>query len=228
MQTKPNINRIFNDLAKNYDKLNNIISLGLHLNIKKQAVKNVPLKDDFKVLDICTGTGDVAIYIAKNITKNGKVTGIDFSEPMLAIAKRKASNLKNIEFLNADAMALPFEDNEFDACFISFGLRNLPDYKQALLEMKRVTKNGGFVVNLDTGKPQGFLKFFYQIYFFKIMPALGRFFHGNASPYEYLAKSSKSFPSSKELVSMFEELGLKEVKSVNFLFGAISQQIGEV
>lgn len=228
MQKDIKIKQMFNNIAKNYDKLNNIISFGMHLNIKKRAINNIPLKSDFKILDICTGTGDIAIYICKNIVNEGKITGLDFSENMLKIAEEKAENIKNIEFINADALNLPFEDAQFDACFISFGLRNLNDVKKGLLEMKRVTKKGGFIVNLDTGKPQGSFKFLYKIFLFHFVPILGKLFHGDSSPYRYLPKSIEDFYSSNELVEIFKEIGLNNVEKFDFLLGAISQQVGEV
>lgn len=219
---------MFDDIAKNYDKLNNLMTFGTHLDIKKRAIDNVPLKSDFKILDICTGTGDIAIYIAKNKVKEGHVTGVDFSENMLEIAKNKAKNTENIDFVIADALNLPFKDEEFDVCFISFGLRNLPDLKQGLLEMKRVTKKGGIIVNIDTGKPKGILKFFHWLYFFNIVPIIGRLYNGDDSPYKYLPQSTKNFPSADKLVRIFEEIGLTHVKKFDFLFGSISEQTGEV
>jgi len=222
-----NTKEMFNNIAKNYDKLNDIISFKMHLNVKKHAINNVHLEPDAKVLDVCTGTGDIAIYLAKKITK-GYVIGVDFSQNMLKIARTKAQNVENLTFLNADALNLPFNDNEFDACFISFGLRNLTDLKAGLKEMKRVTKSGGFVVNLDTGKPQGIIGVFYNLFFFHLVPIFGRLFNGDSSPYKYLPQSTKNFPSPDELVKIFEELGFKNVKKYDFLFGAISQQIGEI
>lgn len=228
MKEEINIQKMFNSIAKHYDKLNNIISFGFQLKVKKTAINNVPLKPDFKVLDVCTGTGDIAIYIAKNITKEGKVTGVDFSENMLEIARNKAKNIENVDFITADALNLPFEDGEFDACFISFGLRNLTDLKKGLSEMKRVTKKGGFVVSLDMGKPKGIFKIFYRLYFFNIVPLFGRIFAKNSSPYKYLPESTENFPSSDELVQIFKEIGLSDVKKYDFLFGAISEQTGIV
>jgi len=228
MTKSTNIQKMFDDIAKNYDKLNNLMTFGTHLDIKKRAIDNVPLKSDFKILDICTGTGDIAIYIAKNKVKEGHVTGVDFSENMLEIAKNKAKNTENIDFVIADALNLPFKDEEFDVCFISFGLRNLPDLKQGLLEMKRVTKKGGIIVNIDTGKPKGILKFFHWLYFFNIVPIIGRLYNGDDSPYKYLPQSTKNFPSADKLVRIFEEIGLTHVKKFDFLFGSISEQTGEV
>ena len=225
---KKSIQQMFNNIAQSYDKLNSVISLGMHLKIKRSAIKNVSLKPEFKILDACTGTGDIAIYLAKNLVKNGTVVGVDFSEQMLGVAEKKAKNLENISFMNADVLNLPFKDEQFDACFISFGLRNLTDLEKGLSELKRVTKKGGVVVNLDTGKPKGILAFFYQIYFFKIVPILGKVLHGDESPYKYLPESTKNFPDGDKLVEIFQSLGFKNVRKFDFLFGAISQQIGEV
>lgn len=249
------IKEMFDKIAKNYDKLNNIISFKMHLNVKKSAINNVTLKSDSKVLDVCTGTGDIAIYLASKLPE-GQVIGVDFSDKMLKIAEDKLQKARskrpslyvvglanptyfsnqlhvlnepqNIEFINADALNLPFKDGEFDACFISFGLRNLDDLKKGLEEMKRVTKEGGFVVNLDTGKPKGIVGFFYNLFFFHIIPIFGKFFNGDSSPYKYLPQSTKKFPSPDELMKIFEEVGLKNVKRYDFLFGAISEQVGEV
>lgn len=230
MTNATDIKKMFDKIAKNYDKLNDIISLKMHINIKKKAILNAQLMSDSKVLDICTGTGDIAIYLAKNVAIQGQVIGADFSENMLSLAKAKAEkqNINNLDFINADALNLPFEDGEFDACFISFGLRNLTDLKKGLMEMKRVTKKGGFIINLDTGKPQGVIKFFHDLFFFKLVPILGRIFNGDSSPYKYLPQSTKNFPSPTELVKIFEEIGLKNIRKFDFLFGAISEQIGEV
>lgn len=221
------IQKMFDNIAQSYDKLNNIISFGRHLDTKKQAISNVPLKSDFKVLDLCTGTGDIAIYIA-SIVKDGLVIGADFSEKMLEIARKKGEGIENLAFVQADALDLPFKDEEFDACFISFGLRNLTDLRKGLAEMKRVTKNGGYVVNIDTGKPKGLMGFVYNLFFFHIIPLLGLLFSGKFSPYKYLPQSTKKFPSPDELVKIFEETELKNVQRYDFLFGAISEQTGQV
>lgn len=228
MNKDDKIKQMFDNIAKNYDKLNNIISLNRQLSVKKKAINNIALKPNSKVLDICTGTGDIAVYLGKNVIKEGKIIGVDFSENMLSIAKNKAEGLGNVEFVIGDALNLPFEDAEFDACFISFGLRNLTDLKKGLSEMKRVTKKGGLVVNIDTGKPKGIIRFFFNLYFFHIVPIIGKMFNGSATPYQYLPDSTKNFPSQDELVRIFEEIGLKNVRKFDFLFGTISEQIGEV
>ena len=218
---------MFNDIAGRYDLLNNIISLGMNKNIRKQVIKNVPLKENMKILDICTGTGDMAILLSKLFNKKIEIIAVDFSEKMLEIAKKKTANYENIKFIKADALNLQFENGTFDAVFISFGLRNLDDLNKSIAEMKRVTKNNGFVVNLDTGKPKGFIASFVNFYFFNIMPFIGKIISGNSFAYSYLAESAKKFPSQEELIKIFTEAGFKEVKNYNFAFGAIAQQIAK-
>lgn len=223
-----NIQEMFNGIAKSYDKLNDIMSFGQNLRIKKTAVNNADLSPAAKVLDICTGTGDIAIYLAKNIVKQGSVIGIDFSKNMLEIAKGRAENIQNLSFVEGDAMDLPFDDETFDACIISFGLRNLPDIKKAIEEMKRVTKSGGLIVNLDTGKPKGIVKFFHKIYIFNVIPFFGKIFHGDDSAYKYLPQSIENFVDCDQMVHIFEKEGLVNIRKFNFIFDAISQQIGQV
>ena len=159
--------------------------------------------------------------------KKIEIIAVDFSEKMLEIAKKKTANYENIKFIKADALNLQFENGTFDAVFISFGLRNLDDLNKSIAEMKRVTKNNGFVVNLDTGKPKGFIASFVNFYFFNIMPFIGKIISGNSFAYRYLAESAKKFPSQEELIKIFTEAGFKEVKNYNFAFGAIAQQIAK-
>lgn len=221
------VHQMFDNIAKNYDMMNYIITFGQNISIKKQMIKNVQLKPDMQILDVCTGTGDIAVYIAKYLGKSINVTGIDFSGNMLAIARKKAKNLDNIKFIQGDALDLPFDDDFFDACFIGYGLRNLSDLKKGILEMKRVTKKDGYIINLDLGKPKGILNLLCRLYFFNIVPLLGKAFHGDFTPYTYLPKSNEYFPNQEELVKIFKELGFSEVKNYDFMFGAIAQQIAK-
>lgn len=220
------IKKMFDKIAQNYDRLNDIISFKMHSKTRLKAIKNVVLNPDSKILDVCCGTGDIAIYLAKNVLTEGKVIGIDFSKNMLSLAKDKAKGINNIEFMEGDALNLPFNDGEFDACFISFGLRNLDNLEKGLQEMKRVTKEGGIVVNIDMGKPQGTVRFFYNLFLFKIIPIFGAIFGRNFAAYKYLPESTQKFPPQEELVKIFEQIGFKNIKRFDFLFGAISQQIG--
>jgi demethylmenaquinone methyltransferase/2-methoxy-6-polyprenyl-1,4-benzoquinol methylase len=219
---------MFDKLAVDYDLMNNIISFGMHKFIKKQVIKNVRIRTGAKILDVCTGTGDIPMFIAEKYGDSVKITGVDFSEKMLEVAKKRNANYKNIEFLNADALNLPFEDNSFDAVFISFGLRNLDDLRKGIIELQRVTKKNGYVVNLDVGKPKGILGYIFRLYFLGLVPFLGKLFHGNSEPYVYLPESCESFPDQEELVRIFYELGFEDVKNYNFAFGAMAQQVARV
>lgn len=218
------VHNMFDNLAQDYDKMNNIISLGSHKIIKKIAVDRIKIQKNSKILDICTGTGDIAIYLAKKYPES-KVIGIDFSEKMLEIASEKARDINNIEFLLADALNMPFNDEEFYACFVSFGLRNLKDLKKGLLEIRRVTRCGGYVSSVDLGKVKGITSYAIRPYLYKVVPLFGKIFHGKISPYKYLPESNESFPSPVELVKMLEEIGFNDVKNYNYLFGTIAQQV---
>ena len=222
------VHEMFDKLAVDYDLMNNIISFGRHKFVKKQVIKNVPISDGMHILDVCTGTGDIPLFIAKKFGNSVKITGVDFSEKMLEIARKRNDRYNKTEFINADALNLPFEDNSFDAVFISFGLRNLADLRKGIMELQRVTKKGGYVVNLDMGKPKGILGYIFRLYFFGLVPLLGKLFHGSAEPYSYLPESCESFPNQEELVRIFYELGFNEVKNYNFAFGALAQQIARV
>jgi demethylmenaquinone methyltransferase/2-methoxy-6-polyprenyl-1,4-benzoquinol methylase len=232
---KEYVKDLFNNLAKNYDLLNNLITFGRHKFVKKQAINNLKLQleksspnaEIYNILDVCCGTGDISILLSEKFGQSSKITAVDFSENMLQLFKEKTKNYKNISCLQADAMNLPFNDETFDAVFISFGLRNLENYKEGISELKRVTKKNGFMVNLDTGKPKGICGFFGKLFFSFVVPTLGKIFHGKAEPYKYLGNSREDFPSQQELVKMLEDAGFSPVKNYDFMFGMISQQIAK-
>ena len=220
------IRDLFNSISNNYDKLNDIMSFGLHRKIKKDIIKplNTPLTVyhlPFTILDLCTGTGDLAA-ILKEKYPEAKVIGVDFSEKMLEIARRKHTD---IEFLEADCTNLPFEDESFDLCTISFGLRNIEDMEKALNEIYRVLKKGGIFINLDLGKPNKFFNLFCKPYMYLWVAILGKIFHGSETPYKYLAASNETFPSPAELVKIYEKIGFSNIKNKNYLFGQIASQI---
>lgn len=214
------VKNLFNLISPDYDKLNDIMSFGLHRSIKKDALKNLNLAPSAKILDLCTGTGDLTEILKKN-HPNAKITGVDFSPNMLEIARKKHPN---IEFLEADITNLPFAEGQFDLCTISFGLRNTADLKKALLEIHRVLKEDGQFINIDLGKPNRFFNLFLRPYMYLWVSFLGKIFHGDMQPYRYLAVSNEEFPSQRELVKMYEELGFSEVKNKDYLFGQIASQ----
>lgn len=217
------IKELFNSISNNYDKLNDIMSFGLHRKIKKDVIKQSKVlfeNPPFNCLDLCCGTGDLSGILKKGFT-NSKVTGVDFSKNMLEIAKRKHPG---IEFLEADITNLPFEDESFDLCIISFGLRNVENIDAALKEIYRVLKHGGVFINIDLGKPNKFFNIFLKPYMYFWVAFLGKIFHGDETPYKYLAESNETFPSPYELMQAFMSIGFSKTENKNFLFGQIAAQ----
>ncbi len=215
------IKNLFNLISTDYDRLNDIMSFGLHKAVKKDALKSLELSKNAKILDLCTGTGDLA-GILKQKYPESQIIGVDFSENMLKIAKEKHPN---IEFLEADCTQLPFDDEKFDFCIISFGLRNTENIQKAICEIHRVLKKDGYFINIDLGKPNKFFNFFMKPYMYLWVSLLGKVFHGDVTPYRYLAVSNEDFPSQNQLVKIFKEIGFSDVKNKNYLLGQIASQI---
>lgn len=222
------IRDLFDSISNNYDKLNDIMSFGLHRKIKREIIKKSKIylpftlhSSPFTLLDLCTGTGDLAGILKKEYP-NARVIGVDFSENMLEIARKKHPN---IEFLQTDVTHLPLEDESFDLCIISFGLRNIENMEKALTEIYRVLKKDGYFINLDLGKPNKFFNFFLKPYMYLWIALLGKLFHGDETPYKYLAVSNEDFPSPERLTEIFQKIGFFDVKNKNYLFGQIASQI---
>ncbi len=207
------IKEMFNQIAKVYDINNNLMSFGQHVRIKKQAV-NFLNAHCAKVLDLCTGTGDIAGFIDKSC----EVTGLDFSEKMLEIARKK---FPWVNFLEGDCTNLPFADNSFDLVTISFGLRNIENYDKALDEICRVLKPNGLFMHLDFGKKNILGDILFDI----IVPHLVKIFYKDSLPYEYLVKSKKLFFDETALVELFERHNLSLKEKHSMLFGGASCQI---
>ncbi|MBR6098516.1 ubiquinone/menaquinone biosynthesis methyltransferase [bacterium] len=216
-KTPEKISEMFDDIALNYDRNNNIISLGLHNRIKKLALKNLTLKDNFKILDICCGTGDIEKILLK--TKYAlDITGIDFSEKMLLIANDCHSD--KVHFIKADATDLPFEDNSFDTITMTFGLRNIQNRTKAIKEAYRVLRKDGEFLHLDFG-----VKNFPSKIFDFIAKTGIKLFYKDKLPYEYLINSKKEFPEPDEIIKEFAAENFKLKKKKDFLLGIISMQI---
>ena len=212
------IKEMFNLVSKDYDKLNNLMTFGIHKRIKRNLIKNIP--SPVKILDLCTGTGDLAGFLKKEYPQS-EVIGVDFSEKMLEIARKK--NPK-INFIETDCTNLPFEDESFDLCVISFGLRNIENMQKALEEIYRILKPDGIFINLDLGKPNKFFNIFLKPYMYLWVSILGKIFHGDDTPYQYLAVSNEEFPSSKKLAETFEKIGFQKINTKNYLFGQVASQ----
>lgn len=208
------IKKMFNDIAPVYDFNNMVISFGLHKLIKSKVINEINFSGT--VLDLCTGTGDIAGLISKK--HKCDITGLDFSVEMLKIAKKRYPNIK---FIEGDCTNLPFENNSFDFVIISFGLRNIDDYNKAIEEIYRVLKTNGKFIHLDFGKRNPIANLIYNF----IIPKLVSIFYKNLVPYDYLIKSKKLFFDEIQLIKLFEKHGFNNVKTKSYLFGGISCQI---
>lgn len=227
-QERAKTEQMFNNIAGNYDFLNHFLSAGIDIKWRKKAV--ALLKDDNPkyILDIATGTGDLAI---EALTLNpDKVIGVDIAENMLNIGRKKIQNknLENlIELKRADASALPFNENSFDAVTVAFGVRNFEDLKLGLKEMHRVLKPGGKVVILEFSNPKKFpIKQLYGFYFNGILPAIGKLVSNHDSAYSYLPNSVKAFPDGDRFIKTLEETGYKSLKTIGLTFGVASIYTG--
>ena len=223
------VHTIFENIAHKYDRMNDIISFGRHRAWRRTAMKKLGVLPGQSALDVCCGTCDWAIDLAK-ASGTGRIVGLDFSRSMLEVARKKIARHGlegRIELVEDNAMALPFPDETFDIATIGWGLRNVPDYLQVLKEMHRVVKPGGLVACLDMSKPtwQPF-KGVYYFYFEKIMPFLGKLFANDYESYAWLPESLKSFPGRDGLTELFCEAGSKSVDVTPFFGGIACLHIG--
>jgi demethylmenaquinone methyltransferase/2-methoxy-6-polyprenyl-1,4-benzoquinol methylase len=222
--------QFFNQLAKKYDATNVLHSFGTKHRMDRAAVARLPIKNGSRILDLCTGSGDIAAAIATQFP-DCTVTGVDYSENMLELAAIKTAGLRSVSYQQGDVMRLPFPDGAFDGAVISFGLRNLSDLRVGLREFRRVIRPGGFFCNIDQGKPSNpFFRLAYQAYFYHIAPLIGKlvFHRGEFNSFRYLPESNKYFPDQREMEALFIEAGYRNVKTYSFWLGAVAQQITDV
>ncbi|CAD2077756.1 demethylmenaquinone methyltransferase [Jeotgalicoccus meleagridis] len=225
MQTENRIQTIFNNISNDYDHMNDIISFNQHTIWRNKTNREIFVKDGHKVLDLCCGTGDWTLQLADNLKAD--ITGLDFSENMLAVAREKTENFGNINLVQGDATDLPYEDNTFDIVTIGFGLRNLPDYQKGIREFYRVLKPGGQLVVLETSNPENpLINFGFKIYFSKIMPFLGQKIAGSGQEYTWLYESTSHFLTKRELKEMLQTENFINVKVIPHTFGTAATHIG--
>jgi demethylmenaquinone methyltransferase / 2-methoxy-6-polyprenyl-1,4-benzoquinol methylase len=223
------VHGVFEKIYSNYDKMNSVISFQQHIKWRKETMKHMSVKEGSKALDVCCGTADWTLALGEEVGEEGKVFGLDFSQNMLSIGKEKVKEapLNNIELIHGNAMELPFEDGTFDYVTIGFGLRNVPDYLQALKEMNRVLKPGGMAVCLETSQPTMFgFRQLYYMYFRFIMPVFGRIFAKSFSEYSWLQESARDFPGMKELADLFKEAGFKDIYFKPYSGGVAAMHVG--
>lgn len=221
---------MFADIADDYDRINSVLSFGVHHAWRKKAVLESGAHEGDHVLDCATGTGDLAIEFKKAVGSKGYVLGTDFCAPMIEPAPAKAEEAGlEIDFEVADAMNLPYEDDKFDISSIAFGIRNVDDPVVALQEMSRVVKPGGRVVVLEFGQPKGLLKLPYELYSQHIMPAIGGWISGNREAYTYLPRTSAEFPAGDNFLALMEEAGtFKDHRAIKLTGGIAYVYVGIV
>jgi demethylmenaquinone methyltransferase/2-methoxy-6-polyprenyl-1,4-benzoquinol methylase len=200
------VRAMFDRIARVYDLMNSVMTAGLHHRWRARAADLARVGPGARALDVATGTGDLAIELAR---RGAEVTGLDFSEPMLELARRKAPG---IEWVRGNALELPYGDGEFDAVTVGFGARNFADLGQGLAEMARVAKPGGRVVVLEITTPQKPpLSWFFRLWFDRVVPVLGRV-AGDPDAYTYLPSSVRRFPGPHALAVEMAAVGLEDVR----------------
>jgi len=219
------IRNLFNNIAPTYDFLNHLLSLGRDFYWRRRAVKELKGLEG-RILDMATGTGDVAIEITRQNNQRRKVFGLDFSEPMIKRAQRKVLEKglsQTITLSLGDALSLPFRGNTFDASMIAFGLRNIVNKEQALSEMVRVVKKDGKVIVLEFTFPKkGWMRRLYPIYFQRILPRVGGLLSGDRGAYAYLPESVFHFASAENYEQIMKNAGLVDVGSQSLTGGVAS------
>ena len=214
------VQRMFDRIAPVYDGMNRVMTVGLDQRWRRATVQAAVHEGD-RVLDACCGTGDLAV--AAREAGAGHVVGLDFSERMLERARRKAPDL---EWIQGDVLALPFEDGSFDAAVVGFGVRNVEDLEGALQELRRVLRAGGRLGILEITTPRGFLAPFYRLWFDRIVPLLGRVLPGGDA-YTYLPASVRRFPGPEELAELMGSCGFEAVRFRLFAGGIVALHVGE-
>lgn len=220
---------VFHSVAGRYDLMNDLMSLGIHRLWKHITLQQSSVRRGAKVLDIAGGTGDLTAKFADLVGPSGKVVLADINASMLNVGRDRLTDkgkAGNIEYVQANAEALPFPDNSFDVITIAFGLRNVTDKDKALRSMLRVLKPGGQLLVLEFSKPAEWLAPIYDTYSFKVLPQLGKIFTGDADSYQYLAESIRMHPDQQTLKSMMLEAGFERCEFFNMTAGIVALHRG--
>ncbi|VAW25356.1 Demethylmenaquinone methyltransferase [hydrothermal vent metagenome] len=226
---KEQVAKMFDNISKEYDGLNRVISFGIDIKWRKKVVEIIGKTNPNSILDIATGTGDLAINLAQ--TKASKIIGLDISEGMLEVGRKKIRKLSlenTIEMVFGDSEKIPFKENSFDAITVAFGVRNFENLEKGLSEIYRVLKTGGIFVVLETSVPtktpykQG-----YHFYSTKILPLIGKLFSRDKSAYKYLSDSAATFPYGKAFNNILQKTGFIAIENKPQTFGVASIYIAK-
>ncbi len=221
---------VFDSVVDQYDLMNDLMSFGIHRLWKKYAIEMSLVKEGDQILDLAGGTGDLAAQFSRIVGKDGKVVLSDINAAMLEKGRERMINegvLGNMEYAQANAECLPFEDNTFDCVTISFGLRNVTDKDAALRSMHRVLKPGGRLLVLEFSKPKhALLNQAYDLYSFKLLPLIGKIVAKDSDSYQYLAESIRMHPDQETLRSMMETAGFARVDYFDLTGGIVALHRG--
>jgi len=226
---KEQVAKMFDTISKEYDGLNRVISFGIDVKWRKKVVEIIGSTNPNSILDIATGTGDLAINLAQ--TKASKIIGLDISEGMLDVGRKKIEKLKlnnTIDMVLGDSEKIPFEDNSFDAITVAFGVRNFENLEKGLSEIYRVLKTGGTFVVLETSIPtktpykQG-----YHFYSTNILPVIGKLFSKDKLAYKYLSDSAAAFPYGEAFNNILQKIGFIAIENKPQTFGVASIYIAK-
>ena len=221
------VRAMFDRIAGVYDRMNRVMTAGLDQQWRLRAADLAAVGPGDRVLDVATGTGDLALELAGRVTPGGEVVGSDFSQEMLARARAKGQGAP-VSFEWGNALALPYDSGTFAAATVGFGARNFSDLGRGLAEMSRVVRPGGRVVILEITTPQRPpLSWFYRLWFDRAVPALGRV-AGDSDAYKYLPNSVRRFPGPRELAALMAGCGLEEIRWILTAGGIIALHVGTV
>lgn len=228
-QKKQQVEQMFDNIAPKYDFLNHFLSLGIDKCWRKRAIKILSGYKHETILDVASGTGDFAIAAAKLNPK--KIVGFDLSEQMLNVGRQKIAKLglsNVIEFKKGDSEAMPFVNEEFDAITVAFGVRNFENLENGLAEFLRVLKKDGVAVVLEFSKPKYFpMKQIYWLYFFRILPLVGRMVSKDQSAYSYLPESVMAFPDDEKFLAVLRKIGFRNATQRRLTFGIATIYIAQ-
>jgi demethylmenaquinone methyltransferase/2-methoxy-6-polyprenyl-1,4-benzoquinol methylase len=215
------VREMFTSIAPRYDLLNHVLSFNvdrLWWRRTARSFASILQRPDAHILDLCCGTGDMTFALRRQADKSAKIFGADFSHAMLQRANVKSTG-KSLRWVEADALSLPFPDQQFDLITAAFGFRNLADYDAGLREIARLLRPNGECGILDFGEPSGLMGKLYRIYFKRVLPAVGTLISGVKGPYAYLPASVERFPSPEEMLDRMRRAGFREASWTPYTFG---------
>jgi demethylmenaquinone methyltransferase/2-methoxy-6-polyprenyl-1,4-benzoquinol methylase len=215
---------MFARIARRYDVANHLLSLGVDICWRNQLVKTVCRAEPHAILDLATGSGDVAFALSRALPEPVRILGVDFCQPMLdeAEIKKGARRCANVTFQQGDGLALPLADNSYDAVTISFGLRNMGNLRKSLAEMRRVLRPGGRMLILEFSRPDRWFRPVYYFYLRHILPGLAQLVTGDRAAYVYLNETIEQFPDRDSLSAEIRSAGFSEVKAHGLTFGIVA------